>query len=173
LRVHGPHLLSTPTSSPAIERLRSPTTRQPTIKYNTDTMASGSSAVGVLEGYAKVVDTCTPNVQNGGRVRQTGSHLNNFRHKVISRFSDVRTIAKQRRCYPRNLVRCGVHRSQSDWRPTLAAKPTRHRCYIVRLRAPPTSSRVQMLDAVSSSMMSAHFKLSSLSQMDARHHVRV
>jgi hypothetical protein len=30
------------------------------------------------------------------------SHLNNFRPKVISKFSDVRTIAKYRRCYPRN-----------------------------------------------------------------------
>jgi hypothetical protein len=31
------------------------------------------------------------------------SHLNNFRPKVISKFSDVRTIAKYRRCYPRNM----------------------------------------------------------------------
>jgi hypothetical protein len=50
------------------------------------------------------------------------SHLNNFRPKVISKFSDVRNIAKYRRCYPRNVkyqyllfvscnaktVRCGL-----------------------------------------------------------------
>jgi hypothetical protein len=31
--------------------------------------------------------------------------LNNFRPKVISKLSDVRTIAKNRRCYPRNELR--------------------------------------------------------------------
>jgi hypothetical protein len=31
------------------------------------------------------------------------SHLNNFSPKVISKFSDICTIAKYRRCYPRNL----------------------------------------------------------------------
>jgi hypothetical protein len=39
------------------------------------------------------------------------SHLNNFRPKVISKFSDVRTIAIYRRCYTRN------HRdSYQQWR---------------------------------------------------------
>jgi hypothetical protein len=33
------------------------------------------------------------------------SHLNNFLPKVISKLSEVYTIAKYRRCYPRDILR--------------------------------------------------------------------